>query len=151
MNMVMAVESIKDGTLTTRTMDTTMDISMHGMMRTTTRAMERARNEALAQKGKGKRGKSKDKTPPRYQSTGYWKWEPAPKKTVKEVEDILMKECAKFDSREPREDQGTDWLYVQGLDKTLRYTAKIKPRHTRMPVMSISEASQALQLHQEGR
>ena len=86
-------------------------------------------------KGKGKRGKSKDKTPPRYQSSGYWKWEPAPKKTVKEVEDILMRECVKFDA-ESLVRTKTDWLYVEGLDNTLRYTAKIKPRHTRMPVMS---------------
>ena len=52
MDMVMAMESIKDGILKMKIMDTTMDISMHGMMRTRTRAMERARNEALARKEK---------------------------------------------------------------------------------------------------
>ena len=52
MAITITMESIKDGTLTTRTTGTTMDINMHGMMRTRTRAMERARNEAQAQKEK---------------------------------------------------------------------------------------------------
>ena len=46
-----------------------------------------------------------------------------------------MRECVKFDA-ESLVRTKTDWLYVEGLDNTLRYTAKIKPRHTRMPVMS---------------
>ena len=82
--------------------------------------------------GKGKYGKSKDKS--RGKSTGYghWEWRPDVQVTANEVTRILM-DAAKEAEIGVRVKMS--WLEVKELKVSVRHCSKPAPRHTRISIM----------------